>query len=44
MLLHEAGFIVAQDLCSMSDFEWRAKRLSIRGHEFLDTRFGDLQG
>lgn len=37
MLLHEAGFIVAQDLCSISDFDWRPKRLTIRGHEFLDT-------
>jgi len=37
MLLHEAGLIVAQDLCSMSDFDWRPKRLTIRGHEFLDT-------
>lgn len=37
MLLHEAGFIVAQDLCSMSDFDWRPKRMTIRGHEFLDT-------
>lgn len=37
MLLHEAKFIVAQDLCSMSDFDWRPKRLTIRGHEFLDT-------
>ncbi|MFS2096280.1 DUF2513 domain-containing protein [Pseudomonas sp. Pseusp11] len=37
MLLHEAGLIVAQDLCSMSDFDWRPKRLTMRGHEFLDT-------
>lgn len=37
MPLHEAGFIVAQDLCSISDFDWRPKRLTIRGHEFLDT-------
>jgi len=37
MLLHEAGLIVAQDLCSMSDFDSRPKRLTIRGHEFLDT-------
>ncbi|MDX9674782.1 DUF2513 domain-containing protein [Pseudomonas zeae] len=37
MLLHEAGLIVAQDLCSMSDFDWRPKRLTFRGHEFLDT-------
>ncbi|WP_256675456.1 DUF2513 domain-containing protein [Pseudomonas sp. GXM4] len=28
MLLHEAGLIVAQDLCSMSDFDWRPKRLA----------------
>ncbi|MBP4001374.1 DUF2513 domain-containing protein [Pseudomonas koreensis] len=37
MLLHEAGLIVAQDLSSISDFDWRPKRLTIRGHEFLDT-------
>ncbi|WP_456293247.1 DUF2513 domain-containing protein [Pseudomonas sp. AK106] len=37
MLLHEARFIEAQDLCSMSDFDWRPKRMTIKGHEFLDT-------
>lgn len=37
MLLHEGGLIVAHDLSSISDFDWRPKRLTIRGHEFLDT-------
>lgn len=31
MLLQEAVFIAAQDLRSMSDFDWRPKRLTIRG-------------
>lgn len=37
MLLHEAGFVVGQDLSSMNSFDWRPKRLTIKGHEFLDT-------
>ncbi|MNJ48384.1 hypothetical protein D3C77_435770 [compost metagenome] len=37
MLLDEAGLIVAQDLSSMSRFDWRPMRLTISGHEYLDT-------
>lgn len=37
MLLDEAGLLVAQDLSSMSRFDWRPKRLTISGHEYLDT-------
>ncbi|KPC37888.1 Uncharacterized protein AC509_2035 [Pseudomonas amygdali pv. morsprunorum] len=37
LLLHEGGMLVAQDLSSMNDFDWRPKRLTFRGHEFLDT-------
>ncbi|GLO51919.1 hypothetical protein PPUN110474_33200 [Pseudomonas putida] len=37
MLLHEAGLLVAQDLSSLSRFDWRPKRLTINGHEYLDT-------
>jgi hypothetical protein len=37
LLLHEAGFLKAQDLSSLADFDWRPKRLTYRGHEFLDT-------
>lgn len=37
MLLHEAGFIVGEDLSSDDGLEWLPKRLTYRGHEFLDT-------
>ena len=37
MLLHEAGFIVGQDLSSDDGLEWLPKRLTYKGHEFLDT-------
>lgn len=37
LLLHEAGFLKAQDLSSLADFDWRPKRLTYRGHDFLDT-------
>lgn len=37
MLLHEAGFIVGQDLSSDDGLEWLPKRLTYQGHEFLDT-------
>jgi Hypothetical protein (DUF2513) len=36
-LLDEAGFIEAQELTSMDGYDWRAKRLTYEGHEFLDT-------
>lgn len=36
-ILDEAGFIEAQDLSSMSGYDWRPKRLTYEGHEFLDT-------
>ena len=36
-LLAEAGFIEAQDLSSSNIYDWRAKRLTFQGHEFLNT-------
>jgi len=36
-LLAEAGFIEAQDLSSMDGHEWHPKRLTWKGHEFLDS-------
>lgn len=36
-ILDEAGFIEAQNLSSMSGYDWRAQRLTYEGHEFLDT-------
>ncbi|MBA6129916.1 DUF2513 domain-containing protein [Pseudomonas juntendi] len=37
MLLHEAGFIVGDDLTTDDGLEWLPKRLTYKGHEFLDT-------
>ena len=37
MLLHEAGLIVGQDLSTYDGLEWLPKRLTYKGHEFLDT-------
>ncbi|NNJ16344.1 DUF2513 domain-containing protein [Pseudomonas putida CSV86] len=37
MLLAEAGLLKADDVGSMSTFEWNATRLTYKGHEFLDT-------
>lgn len=38
MLLHEAGFVLAEDLISTDDeLAWGARRLTYAGHEFLDT-------
>jgi len=37
MLLHEAGFIHAQNLSSPSGISWYPMRLTYSGHEFLDT-------
>lgn len=36
-LLAEAGFIDAQELSSSDGYDWKAKRLTYQGHEFLDT-------
>ena len=36
-LLTEAGFIEAYDLTTNDGYEWRPKRLTYEGHEFLDT-------
>ena len=36
-LLSEAGFIEAYDLTTMDSYDWRPKRLTYEGHEFLDT-------
>jgi hypothetical protein len=36
-ILAEAGFIEADNLSSLSSYDWRAKRLTYQGHEFLDT-------
>lgn len=37
MLLDEAGFIDNQDLRTVESFEWQPKRLTYKGHEFLDV-------
>ncbi|VEF12393.1 Uncharacterised protein [Pseudomonas fluorescens] len=39
MLLHEAGFLIGNDASFLSDIfpVWQAKRLTYKGHEFLDT-------
>lgn len=39
MLLHEAGLIVGRDASVLADVfpVWQPKRLTYRGHEFLDT-------
>lgn len=37
MLLIEAGYLVGEDLSSLSGAEWEAQRLTYSGHEFLDT-------
>ena len=36
-ILDEAGFIEALDLTTMADYDWRPRRLTYEGHEFLDT-------
>ena len=36
-LLSEAGFLEAYDLTTLDGYEWRPKRLTYEGHEFLDT-------
>ncbi|QIB50071.1 MULTISPECIES: DUF2513 domain-containing protein [Pseudomonas] len=39
LLLHEAGLLVGQDASVLADVfaVWKAKRLTYKGHEFLDT-------
>lgn len=39
MLLNEAGFLIGKDASFMEDVfpVWQVKRLTYRGHEFLDT-------
>ena len=36
-LLSEAGFVEADNLSTMSGYDWRARRLTFEGHEYLDT-------
>ena len=36
-ILDEAGFIEAYELTTMDGYDWRPKRLTYEGHEFLDT-------
>lgn len=36
-ILDEAGLLTAQDLSSMSSYDWRPKRLTAAGHDFLDA-------
>jgi hypothetical protein len=36
-ILDEAGFIEALNLTTMSGYDWRPRRLTYEGHEFLDT-------
>jgi len=37
MLLNEAGLIEANDLSNLSRTEWRPKRLTWAGHEFIEA-------
>ena len=41
MLMNEAGLIEALDLSSNSGSEWKPKRLTWKGHEFLDASRND---
>ncbi|WP_404443478.1 DUF2513 domain-containing protein [Sutcliffiella horikoshii] len=36
-LLNNAGFIEAVDLSSMDGYEWKPKKITWNGHEFLDS-------
>ncbi len=40
-LLDEAGLIEVQDVTTMGDYDWRAKRLTWEGHEFLNDARSD---
>ena len=42
MILAEAGLIEAQDLSSMDGFDYKPKRLTWHGHEFLDAARSDI--
>jgi hypothetical protein len=37
MLLDEAGLLSGISLGGLNHFEWQPKRLTYKGHEFLDT-------
>jgi hypothetical protein len=37
MLLDEAGLIEAKECSSLDGIDWKAKRLTYEGHEFLDA-------
>ena len=41
MILAEAGLIEAQDLSTMGGFDYKPKRLTWQGHEFLDAARSD---
>ena len=41
MLLHEAGFIEAENLTTQGGVCWKPKRLTYSGHEFLDAARSD---
>lgn len=40
-LMDEAGLIEAQDLTTLTDIDWRPKRITYAGHEFLDAARSD---
>jgi hypothetical protein len=37
MILNEAGLLEGKNLSTMQDFEWKARRLTAQGHDFLDA-------
>ncbi|MCM2276320.1 MAG: DUF2513 domain-containing protein [Candidatus Didemnitutus sp.] len=37
MLLHQAGYVDAQHITSRGGLDWRAQRLTWKGHEFLSA-------
>jgi len=41
MLLKEAGLLEAQNLSSSHGYEWKPKRLTWAGHEFVDAAKND---
>lgn len=40
-LLHEAGFIEAEDVGGLGTYGWVPRRLTWQGHEFLDSARND---
>jgi hypothetical protein len=40
-LMDEAGLIEAQDLTTLTSIDWRPKRITYAGHEFLDAARSD---